>query len=234
MTSACIFKDTLRNHTQVFLEFRDSILRFIYISSTSTSRPTSHLSVTKSSGAGTSKEIPLQESGRLSSAILITLPIFIYWNQLLIQTIFLDQYNHVNYFDGLWWLWCILRGTKFNWTQPTKTQHSKYPQLNRGIGAAHSTDALSVVYSISPTADIYHWRWLQWAYDALWFWTAAPNRSAKLERLEPASQSLQHPGNHGSGRSDGGWQQRWIQPPVTRPVWSIAHLHATHECQYIQ
>ena len=32
MTSACIFKDTLRNHTQVFLEFRNSILRFVYIS----------------------------------------------------------------------------------------------------------------------------------------------------------------------------------------------------------
>ena len=26
MTSACIFKDTLRNHTQVFLKFRDSII----------------------------------------------------------------------------------------------------------------------------------------------------------------------------------------------------------------
>ena len=34
MTSACIFKDALRNHTQAFLEFRNSILRFVYISST--------------------------------------------------------------------------------------------------------------------------------------------------------------------------------------------------------
>ena len=41
MTSACISKDTLRNQTQVFLEFRDSILRFVYISSTPTSLPTS-------------------------------------------------------------------------------------------------------------------------------------------------------------------------------------------------
>ena len=32
MTSACIFKDILRNHTQIFLEFRNSILRFVYIS----------------------------------------------------------------------------------------------------------------------------------------------------------------------------------------------------------
>ena len=82
MTSACIFKDTLRNHTQVFLEFRNSILRFDYISSTSTALLTLYLSLMLSSGAGPSKEIPLQESGRLLSVILITLPIFIYWNQL--------------------------------------------------------------------------------------------------------------------------------------------------------
>ena len=30
--SACIFKDTLRNPTQIFLEFKNSILRFVYIS----------------------------------------------------------------------------------------------------------------------------------------------------------------------------------------------------------
>ena len=39
----------------------------------------------QSSGAGTSKEIPLKESGLALSAILITLPIFIYSNQLLWQ-----------------------------------------------------------------------------------------------------------------------------------------------------
>ena len=32
MTSACIFKDILRNHTQIFLEIRNSILRLVYIS----------------------------------------------------------------------------------------------------------------------------------------------------------------------------------------------------------
>ena len=32
MMSACIFKGILRNHTQIFLEFRNSILRFVYIS----------------------------------------------------------------------------------------------------------------------------------------------------------------------------------------------------------
>ena len=32
MTSACIFKHILRNRTQIFLEFKNSILRFVYIS----------------------------------------------------------------------------------------------------------------------------------------------------------------------------------------------------------
>ena len=32
MTSECMFKDKLRNHTQIFLELENSILRFVYIS----------------------------------------------------------------------------------------------------------------------------------------------------------------------------------------------------------
>ena len=83
MTSTCIFADILKNHTQRFLEFRNSILRFVYISITSTALLTSYLPLMQSSSAGTSNEIPLQESGFLLSAILITLPIFIDWNQLL-------------------------------------------------------------------------------------------------------------------------------------------------------
>ena len=71
--SACIFKDRLRNDTQVFLKFRDSIfeicLHLINSNFTSYFLPSSMLS----SGAGTSKEIPLHESGLSLSAILITL-----------------------------------------------------------------------------------------------------------------------------------------------------------------
>ena len=73
MTSACIFKDTLRNDTQVFLRFRNSILEIclhlINSNFTSYILPSSM----QSSGAGTSNEIPLQESGLALSAILITL-----------------------------------------------------------------------------------------------------------------------------------------------------------------
>ena len=73
MTSACIFKDILKNHTQIFLEFRNFILRFVYISLTSTAFLTSYLPLMQSSGAGTSNEIPLQESALALTTILITL-----------------------------------------------------------------------------------------------------------------------------------------------------------------
>ena len=74
MTSACIFKDTLRNHTQVFLKLGDSIieicLHFINFNCTLDFL----LSLMQSSGAGTSNEIPLQEGALALPAILITLP----------------------------------------------------------------------------------------------------------------------------------------------------------------
>ena len=75
MTSSCIFKDTLRNDTQVFRKFRNSILEIclhlINSNFTSYFLPSSM----QSSGEGTSNEKPLQESGLALSAILITLPI---------------------------------------------------------------------------------------------------------------------------------------------------------------
>ena len=83
MTSACIFKDALMNHTQAFLKFRDPIfeicLHLINLNGTLDSL----LSLMRSSGAGISNEIPLQENGFILPAILITLPIFTYSNQLL-------------------------------------------------------------------------------------------------------------------------------------------------------
>ena len=74
MTSACIFKDALKNHTQIFLKFGESIfeicLHLINLNATLESL----LSLMRRSGAGTSKEIPLQESALTLPAILITLP----------------------------------------------------------------------------------------------------------------------------------------------------------------
>ena len=68
------FKDKLRNDTQVFLKFRNSILEIclhlINSNFTSYFLPSSM----QSSGAATSNEIALQKSGLALSAILITLP----------------------------------------------------------------------------------------------------------------------------------------------------------------
>ena len=85
MTSACIFIDILRNHIQIFLELRNSILRFVYISSTPTALLTSYLPLMQSSGAGTSNEIPLQESALALPAIPITLPFSFFHISYLLQ-----------------------------------------------------------------------------------------------------------------------------------------------------
>ena len=74
MTSACMFKDILRNHTQIFLDFKNFILRLFTSHLTSTALLTSYLPLMQTSGAGTSNEIPLQESALALPAILITLP----------------------------------------------------------------------------------------------------------------------------------------------------------------
>ena len=91
MTSACYSKDTFRNHTHVFLKFRDSIfeicLHLINLNCTSYFLPSSMLS----SGAGTSKEIPLS-----LPAILITLFFFIFRIQLLDQEIYSILFTKVN------------------------------------------------------------------------------------------------------------------------------------------
>ena len=74
MTSACIFKDTLRNHTQVFLKFRDSIIEICSHLINFNCTLDFLLSLMQSNDAGTSNEIPLQESAPALPAILITLP----------------------------------------------------------------------------------------------------------------------------------------------------------------
>ena len=74
MTSACIFKDTLRKHTQVFLQFRDSIIEICLHLINFDCTFDFLISLMQSSGAGTSNEIPLQESALALPAILITLP----------------------------------------------------------------------------------------------------------------------------------------------------------------
>ena len=122
------------------------------------------LSLMRSSGAGKSSENPLQESGRLSSAILITLPIFNYWNQSLQPHLFIflllnphnfDQYNNVKYLAWLYWLWCVLCWTNIKWTQSAEKQLAGHTEFNWAIGASSSKDAIDLHDSI-PSAPYFH------------------------------------------------------------------------------
>ena len=74
MTSACIFKDTLRNHTQVFFKFRDSIVEICLHLINFNCTLDFLLSLMRNSGEGTSNEMPLQEGALALPAVLITLP----------------------------------------------------------------------------------------------------------------------------------------------------------------
>ena len=78
MTSACIFKDTLRNHTQVFFKFRDSNIEICLHLINFNCTLDFLLSLMQSSGAGSSNAIPLQESVLALPATLITLPFSIF------------------------------------------------------------------------------------------------------------------------------------------------------------
>ena len=72
MTSACIFKDTMRKHTQVFLKFRDSVFEICLHLIHSNFTPYFLTSSTPSSDARTSKEIPPDENELPLPAKLIT------------------------------------------------------------------------------------------------------------------------------------------------------------------
>ena len=73
MTSVCIFNDTLRNDTEVFLKIRDSIYEICLNFINSNFTCYFLLSSMLSSGAGTSKEIPLNNNEVSLPAIPITL-----------------------------------------------------------------------------------------------------------------------------------------------------------------
>ena len=93
MTSARIFKDTLRNDTQVFLNFRDSIfeicLHLINSNFTSDFLP----SLMRSSGAGASKEIPLNNS----EVSLPAIPITFLYSLLQLSWLIKSLFNFIHY-----------------------------------------------------------------------------------------------------------------------------------------
>ena len=158
MTSACIFKDALRNHTQVFLKFRDSIFEICSHLINLNGTLDSLLSLKRSSGAGTSNEIPLLKNGFPLPAILIILLIFIYWNQLLWQKLFnlffFIRYV-IKYLAWFYRFWCILRRTAIGWTQSAKKQLAGHIKFNRAIGASSSKDAIDL-YDCIPSAPFFY------------------------------------------------------------------------------
>ena len=147
MTSASIFKETLRNHTQVFLKLRASIIEICLHLINLNCTLDSYLSLMLSSGEGLSNENPLHESGFALPAILITLPIFTYWNQLLRQWLF-NLFFFIRYvIKHLAWfyrLWCVLCRTEIEWTQSAKKQLTGHIKLNRAIGTSYSKDAINI------------------------------------------------------------------------------------------
>ena len=74
MTSACILKDILRNHTQIFLEFKIFFLRFVYISFNFNCTLDFLPAIDAEQRRGNIKQIPLQASAVVLPAVLITLP----------------------------------------------------------------------------------------------------------------------------------------------------------------
>ena len=159
MMSACIFKNTLRNHTQVFLKFRDSTLMIcLHLINVNCTLDFLH-SMMLSSGAGTSNEIPPQESGFALPAILTTLPIFIYWNHLLRQKLFnlffFIRYV-IKYLAWFYQLWCVLSRTDIKWTQFATKQLAGHIKLNRAIGASCNKDAINLYDCIPSTLYFYN------------------------------------------------------------------------------
>ena len=72
MTSASIFKDTLRNDTQMFFKFKDSIFEICLHLLNSNSTPYFLSSTMLSNGAGTSKHLPPDDPCRLTFLYSIT------------------------------------------------------------------------------------------------------------------------------------------------------------------
>ena len=192
MTSACIFKDALRNHTQALLKVRDSITEICL-----------HLINSNC----TLDFLPFIDAEQRRGNIKQK-PAFWKWTCTIIDTdhsINLHQLKSVvsstkiifqklyNFYDGTQfitefdWLWCFLRGTIVQWPERTQTQYADCSQFHRDIRRRFPRNDLYIINCIAWTTDCDHrWR-LKWAHDALWFWTTAPDRPPQPKRFESAA-----------------------------------------------
>ena len=101
MMSACIFKDILRNHTQIFHEFRKSILRFVYISFNFNCTLDFLPSIDAEQRRGNIKRNPASAKCTRITRDTDHSSIFILEYQLPASPIYnLDEKNDFKYFDG--------------------------------------------------------------------------------------------------------------------------------------
>ena len=159
MTSACISRmhwGTILKHS---LNLETPFLRFVYISSTCAALLTLYFHWC---GAAAREHQTKSRFRKMDSRYQRYWSLF-HSHLLLSVTCFINLYNFdkqndFTQFDGLWWLSCVLCGSKFKGIQSTKTQFAQYSQLYWDIGAAYDTDALNIVNSI-PRAAHLHNRW---------------------------------------------------------------------------
>ena len=97
------------------------------------------------------------------------------------------EFQHFNWFGEFW---CVLCETDLQWAQSTTEQLSEYIELDRNIAGSHSREALSFFDCIPRTSGFNSQRWLQRTDNAIWIWTTAANHSSRLERSQPADQSI--------------------------------------------
>ena len=170
MTSACIFKDTLRNETQVFHEFKDSFFEICLHLINSNSTTYFLTSSMLSGGAGTAKEIPPDQMWgiitRNNDHFLISFFQFSCSIKKFIQFHLKIQhgFKHFNRFSGFR---RILRGATLEGAKSTTKQLPEYSEFDGAIRDLHNRAAYSFLGCIPRTTNRNSQWWLQWTDNAI-------------------------------------------------------------------
>ena len=162
MTSACISKDMLRNHTQVFLRSRNSILRFVYISSISTALLTSYLhwcwaAAREHQTKSCFRKVDSHYSQKWSLYQSSSIEISSFDNIYSIYSFFSIRYV-IKYLAGFYPLWCVLCRTDIEWNQSAKKQLAGYIKLNWAIRTSCNEDAINN-HDCIPSTLYYYYSW---------------------------------------------------------------------------
>ena len=126
MTSTCIFKDTLRNDTQVFFRFKDSTLRILYISSFQLHSWLPKFIDAEQELGKYQRKCHLMKSELSLPAIPVFFRFQFHWisccdKKIFIHFLILKIQDGLHYLIGFNGLRCILRGATVERTKPTTT-----------------------------------------------------------------------------------------------------------------